>query len=168
MYWLGNSLPKTFVVQHKEIIVKGQTSLGSFECSYDNPFAGDTLFFESLIVENNSLDFLIPVDDFGCGNFLLNRDFRKTLKAEEFPLCKVSVTHLFQRENRIYGNIAIDLAGKHLTLKKVVFLQEKQMLQGSVQLSFDQLDLEAPNRMGGLVKVEEMIELLINLYVEPT
>ncbi|MEX2512954.1 MAG: hypothetical protein WD398_08615 [Cyclobacteriaceae bacterium] len=168
LFCLGSSLPKSFVIQHKEIIVKGQTSLGGFECIYDNTLAGDTLFFERQVVENNSLDFFIPVADFGCGNFLLNSDFRKTLKAEEFPLCKVSVTHLFQGQNSIYGNIALDLAGKHLTLEKVVFNQEKGSLQGNVQLSFDQLDLQAPDRLGGLIKVEEMIELQINLFLEPT
>lgn len=167
LFFLGSNMPKSFLIHHKEIIVKGQTSLGSFECSYDNPLAGDTLFFERQVVENNSMDFLIPVADFGCGNFLLNRDFRRTLKAEEFPFCKVSVNRLSKGQNHIYGNISLDLAGKQLVLKKVVFHQGDEKLHGNIQLSFDQLDLKAPDRLGGLVKVDETIELQINLYVKP-
>ncbi len=167
LLWMGSLVKDTFVIQHKEIIVKGNTSLGSFECSYDNKQLGDTLIFENEFSDNNRLDFVIPVRDFGCGNFILNSDFRKTLKAEEYPTCKVTVHSLVRNKRQIYGNISIKMAGNEMDLSKVIFSQLEDKLQGKIQLSFKELALEAPHRMGGLVRVEEILDLEINLYLDP-
>ncbi len=167
LLWMGGHVRDTFVIQHKEIIVKGKTSIGSFECSYDNEQVGDTLFLENHPVDNRMLDFMIPVKDFGCGNFLLNSDFRSTLKAEEYPICLVSVDRLIRKKSQIFGDVSIELAGKKMALNHVVFDMMGEKLQGKVQLSFEQLELVAPSRMGGLIKVEEILDLEINLYLDP-
>src|SRR5690606_36580605 len=72
------------VILEKEITVSGNTSLGKFDCIYHVTGLKDTLSF----MDNKSKDvflFDIAVTDFGCGNFLLNNDFRKIIKAKEFP-----------------------------------------------------------------------------------
>lgn len=158
----------TLIIYHKEIIVKGKTSVGSFECSYDSQYGGDTLVFNRPSPVNSSLDFEIPVKDFGCGNFLLNHDFRKTLKAEEYPTCAVSVDRLSKVDQQIFGTIRVRMAGTDLCLEKVSFAQREGRLQGNIRLSMDQLGLDASSRLGGLVQVNEQIDLEINLYLEPS
>lgn len=166
LLWMGSHVRDTFVIQHKEIIVKGKTSIGSFECSYDNEQVGDTLFLENHPVDR-MVDFIIPVKDFGCGNFLLNSDFRTTLKAEKYPICLVAVDRLIRKNSQIFGDVSIELAGKEMELDHVVFDLIGDRLQGKVQLSFKQLELVAPSRIGGLIKVEEILDLEINLYLNP-
>ncbi|EPR65508.1 hypothetical protein ADICYQ_5429 [Cyclobacterium qasimii M12-11B] len=154
------------IIDQTEIIVKGKTSIGSFECSYESQTESDTLFFDNKSPDTTSLDFEIPVSAFGCGNFLLNSDFKRTLKAEEYPICLVSVNKLRRGSRKIYGDIYLQMAGKEIVLEKVVFHQLKEGLQGTLYLSTEELGLDASSRLGGLVKIEESIELEINLYLE--
>ncbi|WP_162340789.1 hypothetical protein [Cyclobacterium salsum] len=168
-YFLMGAIEKNaLVIHHKEIIVKGKTSVGSFECSYDSQVKSDTLIFDSEYPKAHSLDFEILVNDFGCGNFLLNNDFRKTLKADDYPLCLVSVNQLTRDSQQILGDIYLQMAGTEMLLEKVVFQLLEGKLQGTLHLSTEQLGLDASSRLGGLVTVEESIDLEINLYLEPS
>lgn len=168
-FLMGGAFEKNaLVIHHKEIIVKGKTSVGSFECSYDSQVKSDTLVFDRQSRTTHSLDFEIPVREFGCGNFLLNHDFRKTLKAEAFPICLVSVNRLSRGSHRIFGDIYLQMAGTEMVLEKVVFQLLEGKLQGTLHLSTEQLGLDASSRLGGLVTVEEAIDLEINLYLEPS
>ena len=163
---IGAFEKNALIIGQTEIIVKGKTSIGSFECSYESLTESDTLFFDNRSTEVTSLDFEIPVSVFGCGNFLLNSDFKKTLKAEEYPTCLVSVNKLRRGSRKIYGDIYLQMAGKDIVLEKVVFHQLKDRLQGTLNLSTEELGLDASSRLSGLVKIEEAIELEINLYLE--
>ncbi|MCC5938185.1 MAG: hypothetical protein JJU34_12975 [Lunatimonas sp.] len=149
-----------FVIKEKEIRVKGVTSIGKFECSYGNEKLSDTLYTGNL-PKARQLDFIIPVDDFGCGNFLLNRDFKVTIKAEEFPFCKVTVKSLSRNGQGFLSNLDVSLAGKDLSLKDVVFRHQNNQLIGDVDLSFGQLDLSPPKKLGGLIQVEDKLSLQI-------
>ncbi|SHN09637.1 hypothetical protein SAMN04488057_106201 [Cyclobacterium lianum] len=167
LLWMGSLQKETLVIQQKEIIVKGKTSIGDFECSYDKEQIGDTLFIGPMNTTARSLNFTIPVREFGCGNFILNGDFRRTLKADQYPVCEVRVLRLFKGQSNLYGDLSIKLAGKRLMLDKVMFDKSQYLLAGKVQLSFEELELETPSRLGGLVSVEENIDLEIKLYTGP-
>ncbi|AEL27511.1 hypothetical protein [Cyclobacterium marinum] len=156
---------KALVIDQTEIIVKGRTTIGSFECSYESQDKRDTLLFDLDSSEFSTLDFNIPISDFGCGNFLLNRDFMKTLKADVFPNCLVSVSKLRRGPNKLYGDIYLQMAGKDHLLKEVAFHHLNDKFQGILNLSMEELGLNASSRLGGLVKIEESIDLTINLYL---
>src|SRR5690554_4211648 len=83
------------LIYEKEITVSGNTSLGKFDCSYYVNSRKDTLALNN---PGGSFIFEIPVADFSCGNFILNNDFRKTIKAKEYPKAQVKVSNL--RKNR--------------------------------------------------------------------
>ena len=157
---------EALVIDQTEIIVKGKTTIGSFECSYESQVKRDTLFFNPISTEVNSLDFEIPVNAFGCGNFLLNSDFRKTLKAEKHPICLVAVSNLQRGSQMIFGDIFLQMAGKDHVLEKVAFYQLDDKYQGSLNLSMEELGLNASSRLGGLVKIEESIDLEINRLIK--
>jgi hypothetical protein len=153
-----------FVIKQKEIKVKGVTSFGKFECSYGNEKLGDTLY-TSDISKSKRIQFVIEVEDFGCGNFLLNRDFKSTIKASEHPTCMVTVNSLNRQRQYFLSNIDVNLAGKFLTLEDVVFTQKNKQLTGEIHLSFDQLELEAPKKFGGLIQVDDNLVLEIILGI---
>ncbi|EON77104.1 hypothetical protein ADIS_2414 [Lunatimonas lonarensis] len=153
-------IEELFVIKEKEIRVKGVTSIGRFECAYGSEKLSDTLFTGN-IPKSKHLDFVIPVDRFGCGNFLLNRDFRATIKAEEFPTCKVTVRSLTRKRNMFVSDLDVNLAGKQLFLDDVVFRHETNKLIGEVDLSFEMLDLVPPKKLGGLIQVEDKLSLQI-------
>ena len=165
-FLFGSYEKEALIIDQTEIIVKGKTTIGSFECSYEHQGKRDTLLFDNKSTGISSLDFEIPITAFGCGNFLLNSDFKKTLKAEEYPMCLVSVNNLQRGSQTIVGDIYLQMAGKELFLESETFYKLKDRLQGTLHLSTEELGLDATSRLGGLIKVEETIDLEINLYLE--
>ncbi|MDD3458715.1 MAG: hypothetical protein PHO74_04510 [Weeksellaceae bacterium] len=143
--------PKTFSV-------KGSTSIGKYDCDYKLD-TKDTLYLNQKI----GINYKIPVKKFGCGNFLLTGDFRKTLKEKQYPWVFITVSDV-RKEGQLYRyNLRLDLAGKVKHMKNLKLRSEKGGLKGEIELKFSDFDLEAPNKLGGAIKVKEEISLLIDL-----
>lgn len=150
------------VITHKTIKVSGMTSIGSFNCDYSRNSLQDTLFFNNENIGNQFV-FAIPVGEFSCGNFMLNRDFKKTIKAQAYPLAKVTVTNLNGKADKYTCDLEVDLAGKILKYNKIQLNKSNRSFFTSLALSFEELELEAPSRMGGLVKVDKKLDLQIEM-----
>lgn len=153
---------RMMIVTRKTIQVSGQTSLGGFNCDYNRIGVKDTLFLDA---DNTvkEIVFDVPVQDFSCGNFLLNRDFRKTLQAETFPQAIVKVKNLKSNYGYYTCDLTVNLVGKRLDFNGLMLKRVADGLTGELVLSFEQLELKAPSKMGGLVKVEEKLNLSIFL-----
>lgn len=155
---------KEMVVTAKKIIVTGQTSLGGFKCDYSKNGLKDTLYIDNQL-HAKELVFDIQVQNFSCGNFLLNKDFRKTIKADEFPKAEVRVRNLKSNSGGYYCDLYVDLVGKKITHQKLPLQKTKEGLKANLILSFGELDLDPPKKLGGLVKVEEQLALEIALTI---
>ncbi|MFN3800200.1 hypothetical protein [Belliella pelovolcani] len=153
---------KELIIKEKVITVQGQTSLGSFKCDYLNQGFKDTLFVNSA-KSQKPIVFDIPVQEFGCGNFLLNKDFRKTIKADEYPHAKVRVNNLKLKGKDYTCDVIVNIVGKRLEYKSLDLTNGGNQLKGNIILNFDELDLSPPKKLGGLIKVEEQLALEIKL-----
>lgn len=157
-----NPEKERLVIQKKEITVSGNTSLGKFDCTYNVTGLKDTLLF----IDNKSQDafhFDIAVADFGCGNLLLNNDFRKTIRAKEFPKARVKVTNLRKSQQGYRCNLHLEIAGKQLFFKDFLLNEGEERLTGQLDLNFDALGLSPPRKLGGLIKVDEVLSLSLSL-----
>jgi hypothetical protein len=150
------------IVTKKMITVSGQTSIGGFNCDFQRNGLKDTLFIDHS-KKKKELVFEIPVKDFSCGNFLLNRDFRKTIKAEEFPSAKVKVSNLISSYGNYSCDLQVDIVGKKLFYDDLILKRTVDGVLAQLVLSFEELELEAPQKFGGLVKVEEELKLEFKL-----
>src|SRR5690606_19416653 len=129
---------------------------GKFNCTYNVTGPKDTLLF----IDNKSQDafyFDIAVDDFGCGNLLLNNDFRKTIRAKEYPKAHVKVTNLRKSQQGYRCSLHLEIAGKKLFFKDFLLHDGEQTLTGNLDLNFDTLGLSPPKKFGGLIKVDETL-----------
>lgn len=147
---------KYLLLNSKKFTVEGSTSLGSFTCNYDLE-TKDTLFLS----QKTGFTDKVPVKEFGCGNFMLNRDFRKTLKEKQYPFVAISLSEVRrQGENYLY-TLNLDLAGKKKTFRNLVLTKENKNLKGSIELKFSDFDLQPPTKLGGAIKIDENIKLSI-------
>lgn len=146
------------IVTKKTITVSGKTSIGGFSCDYSKEGLKDTLFIDFEGPEKEMV-FDIPVHDFSCGNFLLNRDFRNTVKSDKFPTAKVRVQNIKSNYGHYTCDLTVTLVGKKLHFPSLVLKRVPEGLHANLVLSFDELDLEAPKKMGGMIKVEEKLTL---------
>jgi len=150
------------VIHEKEIIVSGNTTLGKFDCAYKGLGLKDTLYF----VNNRSNDtflFQLDVTEFGCGNSILNNDFRKTIKAKEFPQAGVKVSNLKKVKEGYRCDLHLEIAGKRLLFRDFLLYKQADRLTGRLDLQFDALELAPPRKFGGLIKVDEMLSLSLSL-----
>ncbi|MGY6744310.1 MAG: hypothetical protein ACXIUQ_16340 [Cecembia sp.] len=150
------------VVTKKMITVSGQTSIGGFDCDYAKNSLKDTLIIDSPL-KSKELVFDIPVQEFSCGNFLLNRDFKKTIKAEDYPHARVRVKNLKSNYGHYSCDLSVDIVGKKLHYKDLPLKRVADGISANLVLSFSELELEAPKKLGGLVKVEEELKLEFKL-----
>lgn len=164
MLWMNREKPSELIITKQKITVSGQTSFGAFNCDYTQDGLKDTLVFNST-KKIKSLVFKIPVKSFSCGNFLLNKDFRSTIKAEQFPYTEVQVTNFKNENGQIRCDLSVNLVGKKLEFPNLPLQRCPGGLQTELRLSFERLELQPPNKLGGLVKVDENLDLQIFLGI---
>ena len=149
---------KYLLLNSKKFTVEGSTSIGSFTCDYELK-TKDTLFLN----KKSALYFKLPVKEFGCGNFMLNRDFRKTLKEKEYPEVAIVLSDVrLSRGNYLY-TLNLNLAGKRKEFQNLTLIREGKSYKGTLQLKFSDFDLTAPEKLGGAIKIKEEIQLSILL-----
>jgi hypothetical protein len=168
---MGNSPKADFlVISQKQITINGNTSLGKFSCRYQVQDLCDTLSLRTDARKMALLQFSIPVKEFCCGNFLLNKDFQRTLRAKDFPVAEVRVIQLQQINSRQYkGVVQLSVAGKLVVFNNVQFTgiktNEGNALETRLQLNTTTLELNNPQRLAGLVKVDDMLDIDIRLIL---
>ncbi|EOZ93705.1 hypothetical protein A33Q_3651 [Indibacter alkaliphilus LW1] len=150
------------IVTKKMITVTGQTSIGGFSCDYSRNGLKDTLFFDYK-KGVKELTFKVPVDDFSCGNFLLNKDFKKTIKAEQYPSALVKVRNLKSRHGYYICDMSVQIVGKELHYKNLRLNSIPNGLSADLVLGFKELELSAPKKFGGLISVDEELHLEFQL-----
>ncbi|MFN3640059.1 MAG: hypothetical protein ACK4UK_04005 [Flavobacterium sp.] len=156
------STPKDFMlISNKQFTVQGSTSIGGFKCNYLVNSKDTLLIHQSN--PKNSLSYTLPVREFGCGNFVLNNDFRKTLKAKDHPDIKIDFFNLRRNHDNLVCDVQIHLVGHQKMYKNLPLKQEKNLLKGDLIMMFSDFDLTPPKKLGGMVKVNEEIKLSIAL-----
>lgn len=153
---------KELVITQQKIQVSGYTSVGKFTCDFSRAGMADTLRLNTNEIRKG-LEFKIPVKSFSCGNFLLNSDFRSTLKADDFPFALVRVVNFREKSGKIFCHLSLNLVGKKLEFPDLMLERSPKGLSGKLILNFDLLNLSPPNKFGGLVKVEDQLDLEILL-----
>lgn len=149
---------KSLVITNQQIQVKGYTSLGGFNCGFQRLGKADTLHLNSPGTDP-AMQFQIPVKNFSCGNFLLTKDFRSTLKADEYPFATVQVKNFREKAGKIFCHLTVSLVGKKLDFPDLMLERVNSGLMGKLILNFEMLNLNPPNKFGGMVKVQDQLDL---------
>jgi len=156
------------VVMRKTVLIKGKTSFGGFSCAYQNGHDQDTVSFLKTSNAESLMDLSIPVASFDCGNRMLERDFGKTLKYEEYPSIEVRLDDFKRVDHQYFGDIWIMLTGKEMKLEHVPFTlmtnENGELLYSEITISLDYFDLTPPKKLFGLLKVQD--ELIIELSLK--
>lgn len=160
-----------------KLAIQGSTNVNKFTCRFDYYYGSDTLQYlrnylsGKLNFSNNRM--IIPVHSFDCGAKQISNDFRKTLKAESYPELMIAFRSLENPFNQndcfIDGVIDITLAGvtTTYTVRYMVRLEKNTIfLNGTHPVNFSDFRLEAPTKLQGLIKVEEVLNVEFNLVLK--
>jgi hypothetical protein len=160
-----------------QLAIYGSTNINNFVCKIDCYTGSDTLQYiknyTSREIQFSRNQMSIPIRSFDCGAKQVSKDFWKTLKSEAYPEMDINFRSLqnitVKNSSRINGIVDITLAGVtaryniryHITLNKNIIL-----LKGTQHVNFSDFNLEAPEKLKGLIKVNEALKVEFNLVLK--
>jgi YceI-like domain len=164
--------PALIIGPETRLIIHGQTNVNSFQCKMDFYTKLDTLAYTTdndgcmLFFKENKMN--IPVHTFDCENKLINKDFYQVLKSDRYPFVQIQFVALerWAGAPNIGGTAYITLAGvtRPFTIHYQVNSTTKQLLlKGHQKICFSDFGLEAPQKMMGLIKVQDNLEVEFHL-----
>jgi hypothetical protein len=159
------------------LLIHGSTNVNSFTCSLTCYQISDTLVY----VEDKKeckLKFLkntlsVPLQNFDCGNTLITRDCLKALKAGKFPQMNIHFITLNRGNGAgpVSGDVEIELAGVTRKYTMMYSLKERPnehiTLTGTQAVCFSDFDLSAPQRLMGLIQVQENLKVEFQIVLKP-
>lgn len=155
---------ESIIVVKQAFTIEGTTSVGDFSCTYELD-QRDTVKINSLSTETASIEYTIPSSAFECHNFLLNRDFKKTIKSKEHKEIKVVIFGFRKKGNQYICNLRLQLAGKEKLYEETQLKISGKDVTGALIVKFPDFDLTPPKKLGGLVKVKEDIKISVALTI---
>ena len=155
--------------------IHGSTNISSFSCVYFENSASDT--FDISIVPEGETYFLdadihIPIKNIDCGNRYMNDDLQELLNERYYPMVSIhfSSSEIFSAvatgkngNTKIFSPISLAIAGNsnsypfHLQISRMD--DHTFSLSGNKKINIKDFDLEPPQRVLGLVKVDKEIEV---------
>lgn len=165
--------------QNSSISVSGTSNIKDFTCKLESIDYNDTLAFNlvptSKIVVFRQHRLKVPVEPFDCGSRLIRKDFLNTLKHEQYPSIQLQFIDLRISgrptwwRDQIKGAVSITLGGVSqryiLDYDLNIYGDAVIELNGKRTLSLTDFNLEAPERLAGLVKIDEEVEVAFRLVL---
>lgn len=158
--------------------IHGSTNINNFTCEMNCYTGSDTLLYEknysACEIRFHRNRMTIPVRSFDCGARQISKDFWKTLKSETYPQLDIrfrSLQNISVKDNTfIKGVIDITLAGvtARYTVRYHVNVTANNtiLLKGMHPVNFSDFKLEAPEKMQGLIRVKEVLNVEFNLVLK--
>lgn len=149
----------------KSVKIKGQTNVNRFHLSY-NPHQTSELTLPGESIPADQISFRIPVEGFESKNPMLTKDFTRFMQAGAHPYIRVVIKKsqlhkLIRGENSRSLPLQISMAGKTQRVESRYHTRHypgnQLLIEGSVRVNLEHFNLEPPQKMMGLVQVQDKI-----------
>jgi hypothetical protein len=153
--------PSTIIIDKLEIEIQGNSTVGEYNCSNSLTYR-DTIYLNSNV--KNSLKSEISMSNFDCGNRIMEKDLKTTVKVTKFPKSTVTITNIKPFGANYKCSLNFRITDKTLSYQNMVLKNTKETLEGSVAVKFTDIALEPPTKMGGIIKVKDEFVVHFNLH----
>jgi hypothetical protein len=153
--------PNIIIIDRLELEIFGNSTVGKYNCASSHSFK-DTIFLNSST--KNSLKSEISMTDFECGNKIMNKDLKTTVKATKYPKSTVTITNIKAVGPNFKCSLNFRITDKTLSYQNLALKNTKEFLEGSVPVKFSDIALEPPTKMGGIIKVKDEFVIHFNLH----
>lgn len=180
----GNSnskaLVKWVIQKNGSLKVNGSTNINTFSCEVTGYIQPDTIIcFNSTnddAVVCMTGELRLNVLNFDCHNNMMTKDFRKTVKATDFPTLNIHFISLKKMPDLdrpvevITGFVDIELAGvvKRCEVKYTFCVDDAHTISlvGTQVLSFSKFNLTPPKKFGGIIKAKDELDVNFHLTMQ--
>lgn len=153
--------PNTIIINQIKIEILGNSTVGKYKCDCPHNYR-DTIFLNS--TTKNSLKSEISTDNFDCGNRIMNKDLKTTIKVKQFPKSTVTITNIKPSGSNFKCSLSIRITDKTLSYQNLNLTNTKETLEGTVAVKFTDIGLEPPTKMAGVIKVKNEFIIHFVLY----
>ena len=153
--------PNTIIIDRLEIEILGNSTVGKYTC-VNSLLYRDTIYLSSST--KNSLKSEISMSNFECGNRIMNKDLKTTVKATKFPKSTVTINNIKPFGTNYKCSLNFHITDKTLSYQNLVLKNTKESLEGVVAVTFSEISLEPPTKMGGIIKVKDEFVIHFNLH----
>jgi hypothetical protein len=162
------------IERNSTLAIDGSSNINKFTCDVVEYLRSDTLKHVSddlsrkFIFTNSHLS--IDIKRFDCHQKFITADFRKMLKVDKYPDLQIHFVSLdeFQKDGTVAGVVIIELAGVRRRMDVVYNCKtiggNQLKLEGQKLMRFADFALEPPKKIGGLIRINEEINVHFNLY----
>jgi hypothetical protein len=176
-----NAIVKWSVEKNSALRILGSSNLHDFQCDALGYAASDTISF--VVSANNTGriplqgSLKIDINTINCHNFIITRNFRNTLKANEFPYLIVKFISLERlpafnnNKDNLKGIVEIELGGVAKKFDIPYRIQKNGqivILNGQRNFTFSDFEITPPRILGGLVKIYNKFNVEFNLKIIQT
>lgn len=177
LFCSGFSNEETWVIDSRsKLTIKGSTNVNNFTCAVNAYPGNDTLRYTKdysschLLFTTNRMT--IPIKHFNCGSRQISKDFWATLKSNQYPdlyINFISIQDSSLRDNSfVNGVVDITLAGTTARYTIKFCMQEKGsavFLSGTHRVNFADFKLSAPEKLNGLIRVQDALNVEFHLVL---
>ena len=178
LFCAGFSKDAAWVISSEsKLAIHGATNVNTFTCKLTSYAGHDTLrFFNNYAaskLEFTTNRMTIPIRNFNCGAKQISKDFRKTLKSDTYP--ELDINFISLEDNALLSNsivtgiVDITLAGVTARYSIQFGLNSNNgiiLLSGIQPVNFSDFKLEAPQKLKGLIRVQEILNVEFHLVLK--
>jgi hypothetical protein len=169
---------KWIVLKGSTVKVNGSTNINKFVCTVADYASSDTITCFPGKTNKNAIAMTgqmeVPVLNFDCANKFMTKDLLKTLQQKDHPnLCINFISMeryplLQTAPEAINGWVNIELAGvkKELAINYNISMDDQGIIDmtGMQSICFSDFGLQAPRKMGGMVRASNTIEVKFSIH----
>ncbi len=163
-----------YLLKDHEVVINGKTNVNKFSCKLKIDDIQDTLSIKVTHAYNRidfqGLNLSLPINEFDCGNPIMNADLRKLLRADEYPelvlemkriefgppskggyddsyIINTLITIAEVRKTEVFRNSGIEEDDKRIRF------------YGKHNLLLTNYNIEPPQKFFGTIKVQNELEV---------
>jgi hypothetical protein len=175
----GSEKPVKWIIEKTSTLrIDGKSNVNSFTCDIEEYNGKDTIISGSYTASRpvSLLGSLKPETlKFNCHSSFITRDFRKTLKADEYPEMTIrflkieSMPELKEKSELIKGFLEVEVAG--VTKQIEMNFSFSKTDNGLVQLNseknfcFSDFKLKPPKKLAGLIRIKDDFKVSFQLML---
>lgn len=142
--------------QSNNVVIKGSTNVNTFKCRNSN---FGTYSFQT----SDPSFFQLDVKDFDCGNRMMSNDFKKILKADQYPKMTVKFKSFTKLNESLYSAIIEVKLMDKIKYYSTEFTSNGHYIIGNETVKFSDFNIIPPKKMGGLITVNNNLNLTLTL-----
>lgn len=173
----GRDTLRWVVDKNSTLQISGRTNVNHFSCMVGDYAAPDTICFAKPCRGAKGValsgEIRLPIDGFDCNNRMMTGEFRKALRDGQYPELSISFISLDRMPEpcgimqSLKGWVEIGLSGVsrqfEIDYSSLMVDGGTIVLQGSRSLTFSDFGLVPPTKMGGLVRVKDVLDVHFTL-----